>query len=77
LPEYFILKNDETNILQIPWVVTGESNTGIYPFCPANQKEYLPKGNYCTQFELNFEYKSNNESKNIEGLNFKINFEIK
>ena len=77
LPEYFILKKFETNILQINWVVAGNNTSGIYPFCPANQKEILHKGNYYTQFELNFEYKSNDESKSINGIKFKINFEIK
>lgn len=77
LPEYFILKKSETNILQINWVVVGDIPSGIYPFCPTSQRELLRKGNYYTQFELNFNYKSNDESKSISGIKFKINFEIK
>jgi hypothetical protein len=67
-----------SNIKQLfcPWILT-QDNTPEYPLCMSESKDYLAKGKYETSFNLDFHFTMNGKKNIINGLIFKINFEIK
>jgi hypothetical protein len=66
----------EKKPLSCPWFV---SNNFLpdYPLCKGESMPPLPIGEYSTTLSLDFYYIVEKQQKDIKGINFKINFQIK
>ena len=72
----FPLKNKEIAKLNVGWHNDYNSFNKYYPLCASYDNTTLPKGNYYTIIEPNFEYNNNKGKKETISISLKINFKI-
>lgn len=75
-PHEIELKPSAGKQLNCPWALT-DNNIPDYPLCMNYSKEFLLRGDYYTQFELDFHFTQNETNYIINDKIFKINFIIK
>ncbi|GET34306.1 hypothetical protein PbJCM13498_31690 [Prolixibacter bellariivorans] len=74
-PHIITLPPAKTKQLDCPWFLTYFEKPD-YPLCITKSKDPLPKGEYFTKLNLNLQYIKRGETKQINYLTFKIDFEI-
>ena len=74
-PHIITLPPAKTKQLNCPWLLT-DFDKPDYPLCKSRSNEPLPKGEYFTKLDLDFQYLKKGEKVQINDLIYTIKFEI-